>query len=304
MQLVQVMLDIARGRVGPYMLPQTRNNAWAAFRHWRRTNPECVPEAVWRALGIEWALLSIEDFDNEFGRHVLESCEVWNELMSEPEGEGCMFWGDTAVLPAWRDPSSSADVYWKLPPRSPGSAKEHQRAPTWYQFEALMQSMYACGPVQLADSDLNPSHAEYHRHQSFRWTKDALKVLRQHPDKLPPPELVDVMLDLARGRVGAWMCPQTRNNAWAAFRHWRSTHPEYVPEETWRALGIEWALLSMEDFSNEFGTHVLQKDELWNQLMTEPGGEGCMFWGSTAVLPAWRDPASTDVFWKLPVSVL
>jgi hypothetical protein len=108
------------------------------------------------------------------------------------------------------------------------------------------------------------------------------------------------MLDIARGRVGGWMHAETRNNAWSAFRHWRRTCVDHVPEMAWRMLGIEWAHLCLEDFDGEFGTHVLQDEQLWNNLMTDSIGEGSMFWGESAALPAWRVSGHSDVYWTLP----
>jgi hypothetical protein len=304
-ELVDTMLDLARGRVGGYMCPDTRNNAWAAFRYWRRVNPEYVPEATWRALGVEWALLCQEDFLNEFGTHVLTDAHLRDRLMVETnEDGGPMFWGATAVLPGWRD-ADSGDFWWR---GQTLAADEAFAPPLSPLFAMLMASPYACGPAELARRGLDITQRVQHRQNALAWTTMALVQVTNTLEP-PPPAFVQVMLDIARGRVGYWMLAETRNNAWTMFRHWRRTGPEQVPEAFWRALGLEWDLLSCEDFDNEFGVHVLQDGDLWNELMSDAvhggeHGEYCMFWGPTAVLPQWRDTDPgydpTDMWWRLP----
>jgi hypothetical protein len=78
--LVKVLLGFATMRVGGWMTADARNAAWAVFKHWANVCPAMVPSDTWRALQQESRLLAFEDFDNEFGEHVL-TCDQWNNLL-------------------------------------------------------------------------------------------------------------------------------------------------------------------------------------------------------------------------------
>lgn len=82
-ELVRILTGFACGRVGAAMAPEARNHAWAVFKFWS-TVPEffsAIDEDTIRVLRTECALLCLEDFDDEYGQHVLSETFLWNELI-------------------------------------------------------------------------------------------------------------------------------------------------------------------------------------------------------------------------------
>lgn len=120
--------------------------------------------------------------------------------------------------------------------------------PQPFTFAELLALPYAHGPLDLAERCIVPQDGaargeamRMHRGRALEWSAQALGYIRDAAEN-PPAAFVQVMLDIANGRVGEWMYAETRNNAWSAFDHWRLTDSQSVSIETYRALGIVWAL--------------------------------------------------------------
>lgn len=161
------------------------------------------------------------------------------------------------------------------------------------EVEALAPEFYACGPLELAKkagkvSIISSDVVALHRDRARKWAVETRDLVLKG-ELQPNGSIVAVMADIATGRVGGWLHPETRGAAWQTFAHIARTTPGNVPKATWQALLKEKELTMQEDIDGKFSSHYVHEEDAW-------WAGNIMAPGDVFVAPALLEHLGDEVF--------